>query len=52
MVLPRVSEDKGPNWQGCPFINFVELRKSEVRRITLLGTSVNKGKKEGKGRGC
>jgi hypothetical protein len=31
-------------------INFLELRYGEVRRITIPRTSVNKGKK--KGRGC
>ena len=31
--------------------NFVELRKGEVRRILLLGNSVNKGNKKGKSRG-
>ena len=28
--------------------NFLELRYGEVRRIPLLGTSVNKGRKKGR----
>ena len=28
-------------------LNFVELRKGEVRRISLLSTRVNRGKNEG-----
>jgi hypothetical protein len=31
-----------------PKLNFGELRKSEVRRTPLLGTSVNKGKMKGR----
>jgi hypothetical protein len=29
--------------------NFLELRQAEVRRILLLGSWVNKGKREGRG---
>jgi hypothetical protein len=32
-------------------MNFGELRIGEVRRILLLGNSVNKGNKKGKSRG-
>ncbi len=31
------------------YANFVELRACEVRRIPLLRTSVNKGKRKGQG---
>jgi hypothetical protein len=31
--------------------DFLELRQDEVRRIPLLGDSVNKGKKKGPGSG-
>jgi hypothetical protein len=41
------------SWQrtseNVPYAKFAELRKGEVRRILLLGTSVNRGKNKGPG---
>jgi hypothetical protein len=35
--------------EGGDCVHFRELRKREVRRIPILGTWVNKGKKKGRG---